>query len=486
MTTRSAFLSGAVKLGTGQAVSQLCSFVRSVILARLISPENFGIAATFAMTFALLEMVSNISAQTLLVQAADGNDEDFQATGHLLLVVRGVLNATMLLLLAAPLSSLFDVPQARWAFYWLAVIPLARGLGHLDASRFQRDLHFTPQIVVDIASNILVTLVAWPLAVWLVDYSAMLWLILLQVIVGTIGSHLVAKRRYTWSWHREYVKRFFSFGWPLLVNGLLMYGIFQGDRFVIGASRRLFPHSTYTLTDLGVYSVAFAVAMTPNQFCAGVASSLFLPLLSRAQTRRDEFTKRYIACGHLVSYMGLVVAIPLIIAGGWIVPMVYGPNYASAGNLIGWLSAMWAMRTFRMGPTLAAMALGDTRNAMISNIARTLALVGMLIVAAAGKPLVLVAVCGFVGEVLATAVCVMRLSAKHDLPPALSLRPFCVYGAGMCTAALAHAGAAGPIVAISIAVLLLCLCAAAMLSCFPELRAELRALLNGSRLAVSP
>ncbi len=77
MTIRSSILHGAFKLGTGQVVVQLCSFVRSVILARLISPENFGIAATFAMTFSLVEMVSNLSAQLLLVQAPDGGDAPF-------------------------------------------------------------------------------------------------------------------------------------------------------------------------------------------------------------------------------------------------------------------------------------------------------------------------------------------------------------------------------------------------------------------------
>ena len=73
------FVQGAVRLLSGQSFVQLCSFVRSVILARLISSENLGIAATFSMTYALMEMASNVSAQTLLVQAPDGDDTGFQA-----------------------------------------------------------------------------------------------------------------------------------------------------------------------------------------------------------------------------------------------------------------------------------------------------------------------------------------------------------------------------------------------------------------------
>jgi len=485
MSVRKAILSGAVNLGAGQAVVQLCSFVRSVILARLISPENFGIAATFAMTFSLLEMISNLSAQSLLVQAPDGDDPRFQATGHTLLVLRGILNAATLLLLAWPLSLLFGVPQARWAFYWLAVIPLARGFVHLDPNRFQRDMRFTPQVAVDTMSSLLVTVLAWPLAAWFRDYAAMLWLLLVQVVLSTIGSHIAAERRYTWAWDREYAGRFFSFGWPLLVNGLLMYGIFQGDRFLIASSRRVFPNSTYTLTDLGIYSVAFAVTMAPSQFFVNASSSLFLPVLARAQVAKEHFARRYLACAHLLSFSALVIAIPFIVAGRWIVPLVYGPKYLAAAPVVGWLGAMWGVRVFRAAPTLAAMSLGDTRNAMISNVVRTTALIGVIAVAAAGGSLASIGMCGCFGEVLATAVCIGRLSVKHRLSPSLVSRPLAVCGIGMAFAAFARTGAVSIIAGIGIALVLLCVCAAAMLFLSPELRHNVRTVLRPSEAATA-
>src|SRR5579859_4154041 len=259
MTLRRSFLRGAVNLGTGQVVVQVCSFVRSVILARLISPKDFGIAAIFAMTFSLLEMVSNLSVQSLVVQASDGDDPLFQETGQSLLVIRGIANAALLSLLAAPLSYLFGVPEARWAFYWVAAIPLLRAFCHLDVNRIQRNMQFTPQIKVDVISNfgvpearwafywvaaipllrafchldvnriqrnmqftpqikvdvisnVGVTLLAWPLASWLHSYAAMLWLLLVQAAIYAVGTHCVAERRYRWSFHRDYARRFFSFG----------------------------------------------------------------------------------------------------------------------------------------------------------------------------------------------------------------------------------------------------------------------------------
>jgi O-antigen/teichoic acid export membrane protein len=481
MDTKKSFLGGALKLGGGQAVNQACSFVRNVVLARLISPENFGIAATFAMTFSLMEMASNVSVPTLLVQAPDGDEELFESTGHQLLVWRGFLNSFLLLLLAAPLSTLFGVPQARWAFYCVAAIPLLRGFVHLDLSRFQRHMRFTPQVLVDTISSLLVTLLAWPLAAWLRDYSAMLWLILLQAALYTIGSWLVAERRYRWAWDRNYLRRYMSFGWPLLVNGLLMYGILQGDRFIIGASRRLFAHSVYTLADLGIYSVAFAVTMAPSSLFVSVATALFLPLLSRSQDSRHQFDRRYAACSQLASSCGLLIAVPSILMGPFVVPWIYGQRYEAAGALVGWLGAMWGIRMFRASPTLAAMAVGDTRNSMIANIFRSTAIVGMLVVAGSGWSLSWIAICSLAGEMLGTAACIWRLSFKQRIRSTLALAPFTVFVCGTLSAGLAQTVPMGAISATVLILVIFIGCAGAMLMMFPEFRCNVQASLSRRR-----
>lgn len=473
MGTEVSVVKGALKLGTGEGIAQVCSFARNVILARIISPEDFGIAATFAMTFSFLEMMSNFAPDKMLVQAPDGEASGLQGNAHLLMVLRGLTNAVLLFLLAGPLSSLFGVPQARWAFRCLAIIPLTRGFKHLDLDRFQRQMRFGPRVVVDSSIALLLTALAWPVAVWLRDYSAMLWLLIAQAVLTVLGSFLAAERAYSWTWEREYAKRFAAFGWPLLINGLLMYGIFHGDRFIIGSSQRLFPHSVFTMADLGVYSVAFSLTMAPSMFFNNVVSSLFLPLLSRAQASRAQFELHYSGCAQVLSFAALMISVPLILGGGWIVPWIYGAKYQSASSIVGWLAAMWALRLFRAAPTIAAVALADTRNAMIANITRTLALVGMVAVAANGGNLRLIAVCGFLGEVVATVVCISRLWRVQHLPVSLSVKPLAVFLAA-ALAALGTTGVFSPLQAGMMIFISLGACALSMLLLFPNLRGNLQ------------
>jgi O-antigen/teichoic acid export membrane protein len=329
---------------------------------------------------------------------------------------------------------------------------------------------------VDIASNIVVTLLALPLCWWLRDYRAMLWVLVLQAATARIGSNLLAERPYRWAWDSGVARRILTFGWPLLINGFLMYIIFDGDRFVIGSAKRLFARSPYTLVDLGVYSVAFALTAAPASMVAGISTSLLLPMLSKVQSSLPDFEMRYAFSSQTISLVAALIAIPFIVAGGSFVILIYGAKYALAASFIGWLAAMWALRTVRVAPTVAAMARGDTRNAMISNIARTLALPGILLAAATGGGLVWIAISGFVGELLALAVCVGRLQREHSVSAKLFLKPFAVSAAGMVLAGIVAVTATrhfGWFLSFSIAAGLMLLQLLSMLFVFPGLRKQL-------------
>jgi O-antigen/teichoic acid export membrane protein len=429
-----------MKLGVGQGVSMACTFLRSVIIARLVSPENFGIAAILAMTYYLAEMGSSLGLETRLIQAEDGNDQTFQKSAQFLQACRGLLNASLTFSLAGLLSLLFGVPQAEWAFRCLALVQLIKGFTHFDQYRFQREMRFGPAVRVDVAGSILSLMATLVLVWWLRDYSAMVWILLVQAAATVLGSHLVAQRQYGWTWSLPHAKQVFSFGWPLTVNGLLMYGIFQGDQFVIGSAQRLFPQSTLTLSDLAVYSVAFSITMAPTTLIANLSTSMLLPLLSRVQEHRDLFVQRYLTYTKGLALIAALISILFILAGGWLVDLIYGAKYKSASEFIGWLAAMQSLRIIRIVPTIASIAQGNTVVTMLANIVRTSALLGVLVVTAAELGLAWIAAAGFIGEFLAIVFLSRMLFRQHMINPTLCLKPVGVALVAMAVAVLAARG----------------------------------------------
>ena len=226
-------LRGGAWLTAGNALSAGASFLRNIIIARLVSVEDFGIVVLLTLTLAVFETISNLSVDRILIQAPDGDDPKLQATAHALQVVRGVFAGIIVFFAAALIASLLKIPHAAWAFQTLALVPVIRSLIHLDTVRFQREMYYKPTFWVDALPQMVSLILAAPLAYWLRDYSVIIWAMLGQVLTQVIVTHYLASRRYLWVWDRNTVLRILAFCWPLLANGLLMFTIFQGDKALI-------------------------------------------------------------------------------------------------------------------------------------------------------------------------------------------------------------------------------------------------------------
>ncbi|MGH7996960.1 MAG: oligosaccharide flippase family protein [Opitutaceae bacterium] len=431
---RRQLLRGGALLTGGKAVTQGCSFLRSIIVARAIGVENFGIAATFSVTVAVFDMLGTVSADRLLIQAKDGNEERFQGAAHMVHALRGIVSGLLIALLAPVMANVFGVPQATWAFRYLALVPVLRGFVHLDNQRIQREFKYGQSVILDVAQQLIPALLAWPIAIWLHSYSAVLWLVLLQMVVATVGSYLIADRPYRWCWDAVYLRRIFSFGWPIAANAFLIFGIYQGDRFLIGAAPRLFGAQTFSMKDLGIFAVATSLTLTPLIAFSTIASSLLLPVFSSFQSNLAELTRRYRVSGQIVGLISGCFAIPLIVAGPAIVTTLYGKSYAAAGVLIGWMAAAQAVRMSRIVPTIAAMSTGDTMNGMYANILRFCSVFATAAIIIARGKLTWIAMAGFGGELAGMGVCLWKLDRDCRIPASYGLKCLAAVLIGMVVA----------------------------------------------------
>ena len=413
MSLRSKIFKGAIVLTGGQAVTQALSFARNIIIARLLNPEDMGIAATFAITITLLEMISNLAVDMLLVQAKDGDDPVFQGTAHLYQVFRGLFVGLVIFTCAPIITLLFKTPQAEWAFRLVALVPVLRGFMHLDWKRLQRKMQYRSAVLVEVIPQAVITLAAFPMAIWLGDYSTVLWLVLTQTAIGLLVSHLFSQRTYRLNWDRKYATRLLIFGWPLLLNGLLMFGALQGDRLIIG--------TFYPMTELGVYSVAFSLALMLASILAKISTSLFLPLLAKMQDQQIEFRGRYFITVQVLALIGGVVALPFITAGGHLIVLFFGKQYIAAFDFAPWLGALLVARIFRLAPTIAALARSDTKNSMHANLFRFAGVVAAILAGWQHLSLSAIIICGIGGEVLALLFATLRLQKLQKIKIADSL-----------------------------------------------------------------
>jgi len=392
----------AMALLGGNLGVALLKFARNILVARLLSVENFGIAATFAIVFGFIEMLAFLGLDRFLIQTRNANLERVQATLHSLQILRGVFVAGVLWVTAEPLAALMDVPQVAWAFRLMALLPLIQGFLHLDMARAQRGMRFGPFVKAALGAEIAGLLSVWPFFLVFGDYRVVLGALLLQITLMTLLSHLLAERRYALGLDRTPAIGALRFGWPLLFNAALMFGILQGDRIIV--ANQLGP------VTLGLFSLAFMLTFMPTGVLAQTINRLFLPKLAPLQddpAAFDALARVVVQTGLVV---GLAVAVGFSVLGADLVLILFGEKYAGALAVLVWLAVMQAVRVAKMGVSVVALARGETRSPMVANIPRVLLLPVAWLLVERGAGMETVVAVAILGEAagLATAFALLR------------------------------------------------------------------------------
>ena len=389
-------------------VSQASALVRYVILARLLGPEQLGLAATLVLTGAFFDMISDTGADRFLIQDRDGDTPAVQKLVQLVYIGRGAMIAAGLLIAAVPLSYFFHAPRLAGGLAVLAVSPVIFGFLHLDLRRAQRRHDFRSEAVCMIASEV-AGLIATSIAAWATrDFTAILYGLITRSCVMVLVSHLRAERRYAVGWARDHGPRLAAFAAPLMLSGLMLFIGSQGDR---GLVLRLLGVSA-----LGRYSAVILLIYYPSALLLRYMHAVFMPMISAHQNdpaARDAVSDRL---GGQTQLLALAMASGFAVVAPPMVTLLYGAKFTEAALVVGLIGILQSTRFLINWPTTVALSMGKSRTVLISNASRLLVFPGAWL----GFRLmggVIGVICGFVvAEAISIAVALILVNRDTGAP----------------------------------------------------------------------
>lgn len=355
-------LRGALTFTLASFAAQAISLARTILLARLLSPHDFGIAATYLLIVNLIDMLSQMGLERVIVQDRDGNHPALQANVQALQAVRGMIGALALLAIAWPFALFFDQPDMLGSYLLIAMVPLLGAFLHFDQHRFRRDMNFLPaslMLFIPYAASLAIMV---GLSFVIRDHRIMLWAVIGQQAVALVLSHWLARRPYRWHWEAMRMRHIVSFGWPLFLNGILLFAIMNGERMIVG--------NALGMTELAVFTLMLNLSMTPTLVLASVAQSLFLPQLSRVQDDRKAFEPLAHTTMQASLAMALGVAVAAATIGPALVDLLVGDAYRTGLALFVWLALSQAFRIAKAGCGVVALAKGFSGNQLAGNLVR--------------------------------------------------------------------------------------------------------------------
>ncbi|MEM7642009.1 MAG: oligosaccharide flippase family protein [Pseudomonadota bacterium] len=359
-------LRSVLLLLSGNAATALVTLTRNLIIARLISVENYGIAATFAIALGVVELLSALGMEQQIVQARDGDTTRFQAALQAFTVLRGAVSSALLFAIAAPMADFLGVPDLTWAYQIMALTPLIRAFVHYDKTRFKRSMRYGPEIATRLGSAALAVVAVWPAYLIWGDYRVMMASMLVQTFASIAMSHLFAERPYRLVFDVAIWRGSLKFGWPLLVNGILLFGVMHGEKLIAGR--------TLGLEDLAILAMGLTLTMTPTLVLARSLQDFFLPQLSAARDDAAAFQRLAETAIETVMSVTLVYLLAMVALGGPVALLLLGEKYAALPPLVVLLAVQQSLRVFKAGGSVVAVARGQTTNPMIANAVRLAAL----------------------------------------------------------------------------------------------------------------
>lgn len=329
--------------------------LRAVILARLLGPDEFGLAVMASLLSGIVEVVSMGGAERFITFARHGGSRRTLACMHTIWLLRGFVAAGLLLLLAGPFAWMIGRPDAQATFSWLAFAPLLRSAAHLGVVRCQRAGAYRPDAVAALAGSIC-ALAGAALGGWVMaDHRAMILSILMQAMAYAVVTHIAA-RRTAWrlAWHWPTILEALRFGLPLTANGLALQALGQLDRVIVGAL--LGPRV------LATYSPALMILLLPTTLASKIAMPWLQPRLSAAwrQPGHGDFAQQLRIIDRGLALLALLGGIVAAGFGDLVLGLVFGPAYLVGAAVFGLFSVGFVFRMGRVSLNVAGLAIGQT------------------------------------------------------------------------------------------------------------------------------
>jgi O-antigen/teichoic acid export membrane protein len=335
-------------LGVALALRMLSS----VVLARLFSPEYFGLMTLLTTVLVGLNLFSHIGLQDSVIQNPRGDEPVFLNTAWTLQVVRGIGLWLVTVLLAWPVAHFYKEPRMIALFPVLgfgcviggfaspALLTLARHMGLGKASL----LELLSQIV-----NFVVTII-WAL----IDPS--LWALvggrIAAELARTLASlFIIPGLRPSFVWDKDCVRTLLSFGKWILIGTALTFLATQSDRLILG--------KLVSIETLGVYGIAFALSDLPRQIIMLFCTRVGYPFIAKfAQHPRAEYRAVLLKYRLPVLAVGGLGLVLVICTGDQLVLHLYDHRYRAAAWMVGVLAAgLWHTTLYStLSPAILALS----------------------------------------------------------------------------------------------------------------------------------
>jgi PST family polysaccharide transporter/lipopolysaccharide exporter len=325
--------------------------VKLVVLANLLSPEEFGLIGIALLTLAAIRRVTKLGIDEALIQRPETDVDEYLDTAWVLRSGRGIAIAAVVVAGAPVVADVFDVPAATDVIRVMALVPLLRGVQNPGIVYFRKSLEFHKEFVYQVGRAFADASVAVAAALVLGNVWALVFGALAGVLARLSLSYLVHEYRPGLAFDRKRAREMLGFGKWITLSGALVFLINEGDDAFVGWF--------LSAGALGLYQVAYRLSNAPATEISHVISSVIFPTYAQLQDDESSLRRAYFRTLQLTTFVAVPSAVGIAVVAPTFVPAVLGPAWTDAVPVMQLLAVWGLMR-----------ALGATTGPLFRSVGR--------------------------------------------------------------------------------------------------------------------
>ena len=314
---------GAVTLAS-QIFKFALSTLSAIVLARLLTPEDFGLIAMVAILVNFVAMFQYMGLSTATIQWAELNHQQV-STLFWINVALSTFIMLVMIALSPAVAWFYQEPRLVWITIGYAFSVFFSGLEIQHEALLNRQMRFSVLAIIDVVS-LVIGLAAAILAAW---YGAGYWALVINQLAMTLARAVGVWSACRWRpglpVRGAGVRPMLSYGGNFTGTNLMIYFSRNLDNTLIG--------KFWGSQQLGLYNKAYQLLLLPIQQIANPIANVAMPALSRLADSPERYRKAYLNIIEKLAMITMPGVVFMIATSDWLVLFLLGQQWVETGRI---------------------------------------------------------------------------------------------------------------------------------------------------------
>ena len=327
--------------------------VSTVILARLLTPGDFGLVAKAMLVIGMLEIMAETGQRLAIIRHSHPTRAHYDTAWTMGIIVNGTLALAMFVI--APLAqSVFHEPAAVPLVRILALRTLLNGFENIGTVDFRRNMQFAKDFQFNLITKLLSFVVTLSLAVYFRNYIALVGGIVAGQFALVITSYIISSYRPRLS--LAAAGEIWSFSTWVLVSSTASYLLSRLDQWVLSTQA--------SASLMGQYTVGSELAQLPLSEVISPATRALYPAYCRLFSRSlEEMTQALVTNLRFVAIVCASTGVGIACVARDFTLVLLGNQWIETSQFIVYIALASALSSFNMSAVFALNVTGHVRSA---------------------------------------------------------------------------------------------------------------------------